>query len=401
MEKIPQVEKEEAAATFDPAAELERIKTLHGPERKAALEEYKEKLFAQKEDIAAIESRLIETFKTNPEVSAEALLETVAREMADARLSPLQKEIFTDAAGEAVRRHGALKELAERFPDHRELFHYLFGFYPSGRFRTSLEALNFRVVMDELPDAARVIADAFLEHRAPTKQELEETEAIGGKALTFTFADLPDHSAVAINNSPELKEAIEEAGTGWTQKKLVEHEEQHIWNTFFAATRLKKYFGEEIRNADEVLTPDEWIESYFCAARKYTAEWEYKNEILAFLKMGSAPEFIKEELELPGYSPACYQRLITEWLKDDIAKDYGADAYDKNKRAIVTTFQKTFGDELRQIVGSGLEAIAMLETAGIPRTELTLLLANEPLAGWKKFSTRYLAEKKKRLPPTK
>jgi hypothetical protein len=394
--EVLQPEPQAAIQGFNPGVELERIKKLPHSEKREELELYKEKLFSQKEEVAEIEQQLFDELQKNPDAGEAHFAAIVEKHRG--KLSSLQKDIFQDAIREAVVRRAAIRELRQKFSDSRELFHHLFGFYPNGRIRISLRALNFRIVVDDLWNAATIIQDAFLERRRPTKQELQETEIIGGKALDVRLAGLPDHSVVVINNSPELKEAIAESGTGWSQNQLIDHEEQHIANIFFAASRLKKYFAEKIQNPDAILSVKEWIALYFKTGRRYTAEWDCKNEILALLRMGSCPDFIKEALYLPDYSPARYRSVILGWIRRNVKTKYGKEIYEENKRFIESSFQEVFGKQLRRIITDGLEAVRMLEQSGIAKNKILLLLVNEPFANWKKFATRYLAQKRKNLP---
>ncbi len=377
-----------ASSGFDPVEELEKIKKLPRGEKKAAVEAYKENLLQQREELTGIETNLIQVFLENPDLDEASLHELFEKDAAHGHLSHTQKEIINDVIPEVVERRKFIRDLRAQFPDDRDLFFHLFGFQPKKDIKISLAALSLEVEINDIKDSAAITQGAFLEKRKPTREEIEYAQYVGAKALATTLVDGPDRLVIVINHSAEARKAMEEADDkSFSNESIVAHEEQHILNNFFNATRLKKYLGEKnLGSATELLEPKKELELYMHLFRKYSAEWDYKNEALAYYKMGAPLDLIAKEVFDPkggGYPVWVYKRSFSKF----IGKEANRKAW---KPFVKEEFKEIFEAELKNIESNAIEAMRMLESTGKSRAEIILLLANEPFSGWKKFAARYL-----------
>lgn len=142
-------------------------------------------------------------------------------------------------------------------------------------------------------------------------------------------------------------------------------------------------------------TPPESIPATFEIAtqilRKTEADWEYKNEMLAFYRMGATPQEIEENLMGTGTAYGT-RHYVKETLK--FFKQHLGDAFEIHRTEAERAAEKVMVLQLKQIQRAALSAIEMLETAKIPRSRIISLLQNEPFAHWRTFARKYLERKK-------
>lgn len=389
-ESAPEKIKDSAVKeAFDPLFELEKIKQLPKEERKQAIEDYKEKLMAQKEGIADLENFLMEKFYEKPDAGDDYFLSLLEDERRKYGLSDIQYSIFRDTIREITKRRSDIKNLRKKFPDARRLFKELFGFKPQGDIKIGLGPLNLRIEIKNIHDFATISEDAFLRGRGATNEDVEEALITFGKTLTPLLSWL-DRGVIIINISEEAKEEADNAGMKKpSYKKVLAHEEQHVFNAFLADQKIDKYFGHEPDfNPPEEEKWPEWLELTLRTIRKYGAEWNFKNEALAFLRGGTNIEKIKKILlDEKGHYESSYfakKAIVAAYkyrpTKED--KESGKFINEIVKRIMIT--------ELQKIQREALDAADQLEKSGMPRDKIISFLQNEPLTSWPNFARKYL-----------
>lgn len=374
---------------FDPLLELEKIRRLPKEEKRQAVEIYKEKLMAQKEGIAELEEFFMEKFHEKPDAGDKYFLSLLETTKEKYNLSDIQYSIFRDTIREMVKRRSDIKNLRKKFRDNRRLFKELFGFRPQGEIKIGLGPLNFRIEIKNILDFATISENAFLRGRGATNEDVDEALITYGKTLTPLLEWL-DRGVVIINTSEEAREEAESAGMKKpSYQKVLAHEEQHIFNAFLADQKLDKYFGREPDfNPPEKEKWREWLELMMRVIRKYGAEWNFKNEALAFLRGGDSVEKIKKILldEKGHYESSYFVNKARISAKKFLAREE-----DKDLEIFIDELvEKVMIPELQQIKKRALDAVDNLLNSGTPRDKVISLLQNEPLLSWPNFARRYL-----------
>lgn len=373
---------------FDPIFELEKIKQLPREERRRAIDVYKEKLMSQKEELADAEEALLAKFRQNPDKPKEYFLDLVSQQVVDSSFSEAQRALIFDTASEMVERRIFIKDFRKSFPKNLLIFKELFKFIPSGDIKVELGPLDLVVKIYNLSDFARISEGGFLEHRKATKEEQEKCIDTGGKTLSACFVEGLNHSVVIMNMSEELKEMLEDSGIKWSYRDALDHEEQHALNWFLTEKKVAKYLGSYPFSVEQVKELDsEVIEPILCFIRKYEAERDFKNEVLAFINGGANLDQIEEMLidQEGSYS----SRHYTIIAKEVIRKSLKPGLSEKNTAEFDALAERVLGVELLQIQKRALKALRELSESGVPLRRMVSLLQGEALTSWPNFARRY------------
>lgn len=394
IERMPKQENraEFLEESFDPIFELEKLKQLPREERRRAVDIYKEKLMSQKEGLAEIEELLLREFHENPDKSKEEFFNLIDKHTSNHSFSEAQRALIFDTAGEMIERRKFVKDFCDSFSDNRSIFKKLFGFTPSGSVRIEAHSLNIVVKIYNLGDFAKVSAGGFLEHRKATKGEREEELLTGGRTIT-PFVKGLEHSVVIINLSIETKEAINDAGIKWSYRDVLAHEEQHVFNWFLTERKILKYLDNNPLSLETAEERKDTIETLLYFIRKYEAEWDFKNEVLAFLRGGATIDQIEEMLtdQKGFYSSRHYLSITKKALKKSLGKEF-----EKQRSEIDLLIKKVLSTELLQIQKKALDALRELSENGVPPQRIISLLQGESLTSWPNFAWRYSSRLKEK-----
>lgn len=387
---------EPSEESFDPIFELEKLKQLPREERRRAIDIYKEKLMSQKEELAEVEGLLLREFRENPDKSKERFFNLIDKHVSSHSFSEAQRALIFDTAGEMIERRKFIKDFRESFPNNRSIFKELFGFMPSGSVRIEVSPLSLTVKMYNLSDFSRVSEGGFLEHRKATQEEREEDLFTGGRTLTSCFVEGLDHSVVIMNLSAETKEALGDAGIEWSYRNALAHEEQHVFNWFLTERKISKYLDDNSLSLETAEERSDTVENLLYFMRKYEAEWDFKNEVLAFLRGGATLDQVEEMLsdQQGAYSSRHYLSIAKKALKKSLGPEF-----EKQRSEIDLLIKKVLSTELLQIQKRALDALRGLSENGVLPQRMILLLQGEPLTSWPNFARRYsLRLKEKNFP---
>lgn len=160
----------------------------------------------------------------------------------------------------------------------------------------------------------------------------------------------------------------------------IDHEQQHIYTSFFDAIPLHSFAGQPPRR-DQYPTDAEWLRRSLDYLRDVFAEYLSKHEILSFSFMGASMEYASSVLRDAG---GLYQ------YHNDVRRILDP------RNTILTgrlgnIFFRQFERPMRAAQEEGIRAMSRLLSAGWSRAEACELLVTEPLVSWQRCVDAVLA----------
>lgn len=374
---------------FSPEKELKEIRQGSHEEKRAKLEEFKDKLAYQKEGIAETQEALMWLIRKNPGISYDefhdAAFDYARRYGLDQSGHFSIDEIFS----EYERRHHRIEEMRRIFPSDFALYTAIFNQPPKGKIEVIKGPMTLYFKCHDPRDYALVRSGAFLESRAPTPHEIDASNMSSGVNIGKSLVKGLE-GTLAAENSRFVREEDSE--------KTFIHEEQHA---------IKRLFKEKLfdRNAFEFLLEGRMGEVDEKKLRLFTERWlrEYrkvaegraKDEILAYFKEGErTPEETFNSLVLPEENGGVYDYLAS-------AKKSTMDSFlevfsGEHLMMFIEAAEKVFDDEYQGIIIRGADSITTLRNAGYSKEKIIALLMLEPLSKWRKVTDRLLEDKSKK-----
>ncbi|MEK7211759.1 MAG: hypothetical protein AAB731_03935, partial [Patescibacteria group bacterium] len=241
--------------TFDPDAEVKKIWALPSGDREAALKRWKEKYVYQKVGLAKMQENFLEDVRQNPDMPQNELIAEMEKFSQEYGLSEKQKTVTLEAMYRYIKKHGAVADLREKYPDDKKIFGAMFGREPKGKIEVIIDPITVYIRCYDSEDYAFVVSLAYLK-KAGEKYSAEDLMMASHSAGMFINKTMiPDfEGGVILENSAELmaahkndkKEADRES------KKVGVHEEQHA---------LKRLFDEEPATKDNTAGLEESIKN--------------------------------------------------------------------------------------------------------------------------------------------
>lgn len=293
-------EKLEFSEQFSSKEELEKVRKAPKEEKRVKLEEFKEKLAAQKEGIADLELKLIANIRANPDIGPQEL-NSIIEEMGERfGLTEEQKLITRTILARYRLKHEAVKKAAEGIPDPSDLFKAVFGQAPKGKVEVVQGPMTVYFRCYDLRDYALIRSQAFAEKRVLTERDLAAAEVSRGAHIRKSLIPELEGTIIAENAAkvPENE-----------KPQTLIHEEQHAINHLFKEERDRTILLNE-KPAQTRSEAKNLAERYLREQREW-AESRAKDEILAYFSTGEEPRRILLRLK-PGEGRYDYFREIRE-----------------------------------------------------------------------------------------
>jgi hypothetical protein len=369
-----------AYVPFDPDIELKKISGVGKSEngrvdprqrtekKKDMLTAYMKNLMKQKEGIANLQVALEKEIRGNPEITLRELKEIIYQNAPACRLTWPQISNFFEGAKKYVRDHETINEYWKNYSSSEELFQVCFGFLPKGKVEVLKGSVTIHFRCFDENDYAAIYNRKKAEDVAP--EDLQKISESGGVYLAHAGPWSLEGCLSAEKCGPK------DSGSWGTFL----HEEQHSIKNFFYDKHSFDHI--ELRAAD-----DTEVKKFMKRLRKHKQDFEEsaKNEILAYFKTGTVPEYLKVLL----LNNASYD-YIGNWIngfegKFDINEALKVGLFQED---VIQIFSKVLRDEYRREVSEAIESLCMLQELGFEREEVMRLLGTEPLARWPKILYR-------------
>jgi len=359
--------------------EVKKIRSGTKEERKQKLAEFKEKLTAQKKAISEIQKQLFAGVEKNPDASVDQYLESVKDLIEQNGLSEDQKKAFKDGIENYKKTHQAIWDNTKDCIDAEtgkidgpKLYEKLFNHKPSGRVEVILRPAMIYLRAENLDDYAIAYNHGAVDQVTDEMRE-KANKSAGCMLNNFKIAGL--ENAIALEKATDGKFELPH------NEKTLQHEQQHVFNRIIQ----HGYDAEGEKTAKEMESIDKKykknptndnkdIKEKNLAIKNINIENSAKDEIAAYFKQGSSPEYVREVL-----------------LKPDTIYKYGFDykGGDKNK--------SEFSQEYIDLVDNGIAAYSNFLKAGYSVEDAQGLLFVEPLSKWAKVVERIVGEPKEEI----
>ncbi len=381
-----EITEERAMEIFDPKLELGKIKKLPREEKRDALEEYKEKLVEQKEGLADMQEYFIKLIRKNPDISFEELNEEVEREGKELGLTPFQRIMARQILSRYKVKHEAIKEIRNQYQKDSDLYKNLFGRDPKGKIEVVKGPMTLYFRCHDPEDYALIHSQAFINKRQLKPEDLEAANLTGG--ISLGSAPIPGLEGTIIAENVK-KVAFENS------KKTYEHEEQHAIKRLFKESEIKMKLAP---GSYEIKTTKEQIQFFERVLRSWRedAEFRVKDEILAYLKSGDAPNLVFQVL-----TQLADQGGIYDYLKNIREKGLpellAGQKSEKVKENLRKAAHNVLEEEYRNLIRRGIASFQLLvEEMKYSKEKATAILVKESLSNWFRVVVRMYDEHKKK-----
>ncbi len=160
-------EAEETLPLYDKEAEkiseeLKNIKDAPKEYRELLVRRFKERLKRRVEGLAAVQAGAIAAIEKNPDISKDALLESVKKLGSRYGMTKDQEETAESLVDLYELRHKKIGEIRQRYPKDRDLFKVLFGRNSEGKVEIIDGPMTFYVRCENLDDYAFICNRKFL-----------------------------------------------------------------------------------------------------------------------------------------------------------------------------------------------------------------------------------------------
>jgi len=374
---------------FSPQEELKRIRKIENrEEKKAALEEFKDKLIRQRKALAKLHRFLERIIFFNPDVSKEELMKIFRKFSENYGFDNLQNQMIENIIEGYYEQRKRALEIRQKFPNDRDLVYRLTGVRLGP---------NDEVKIETGPMTLDIIVNAFNAGRLYERSEnptIEISQVPIGFA-SYTLEEYPIYFIV-IN-----EEGVEKYYGDPEARATKMHEYQHhkfnlyrrVWEQFKQQYEEKNRLSERlyieyVMSLIEGKDPEERkkiLKDYLRIQQKEALR-KAKDEILAILSERSI-RALKSVLDLLFFkedSPYDYlkkERELTTYFDDPMLEEM---------------IQEILVKEYREIIKKTIDAYAeLIEKGKYSQLDANALLYDVPLENWPNMVRRLLEKKSK------
>jgi hypothetical protein len=369
---------------FSPQEELKRIRKIENrEEKKAALEEFKDKLIRQRKALAKLHRFLERTIFFNPDVPKEELMKIFRKFSENYGFDSLQNQIIENMIEGYYEQRRRVLEIRQKFPDDHDLVYRLTGVRLGP---------NDEVKIETGPMTLDIRVNAFNAGRLYERSENPTIEIyrVPTGFASYTVEERPIYFIVI--NDEDVKKYY-----GDPEARAIKmHEYQHhkfnlyrrVWEQFTRQYEEKNRLSERLY-AQYVLEKDpekrrKIVKDYLRIQQKEALR-KAKDEILAILSERSI-RALKSVLDLIFFkedSPYDYlkkERELTNYFDDPMLEEM---------------IQEILVKEYREIIEKAVDAYAeLIEKGKYSQLDANALLYDVPLENWPNIVRRLLEEKK-------
>lgn len=281
---------------YCPEKEIKKIRALSEEEqnlpqkelriklKQVRLDEFKQKLAKQKEGLAGLQIEFLETVNANPDFKIEDLMTLVDKAAPEYQLNPRQVKFFRDLAEEYKKRHEAIKQIREKYPDNIDgdkcLFNDLFHSQPVGSIEVLTGPLTLYFMCHDKKDYSVIYQQKSVE--TLTQEDIDIADKSGGVKIHYSEKNELRHAITAENSHYYRGSA-----TGYSEATM-RHEEQHALNSLVADQLFEKAFQHSIESAETPEKLKQEVITYLRSKREYL-NFRLKDEVLAYYKEKEYP----------------------------------------------------------------------------------------------------------------
>lgn len=393
--------------TFDPEKELASFKnppTGGGAEEKKErrkinqerLDELKDTLAVQKEDLADLRAGLITAVQENPALSLEEMRNYADSYAERSGFSKAQKQEAYRVIEEYGKKNRAVLKLKTRFEgndDACEVFTMLFKERPEGRIEIFYGPMTIFLRCHNLRDYAWIFSGLYAEPRRKTKNNLTDeiiaqAQHSGGlRAIDSNWGDLSGCVLVEKATPDDSPEHMQ---------NIFAHEKEHAIEHLFPLEKEQAQLSKrELKSAPTAEAKKQLLEKFLLALRK-DSDHRVKDEIFAYFTGGRTADDIKQLLTMKEREGGLYDYFsqARENLTPSLVNEFGIE----HKALFEETVNELF--DLTKNTGAyynyiceRISAFQKLLNAGYNVEQAKGLLEYEPVWKWEKAVKRQLEQK--------
>ena len=353
---------------------------IKSEDKEARVDEFKEKLFSQKEHLMRTQNLIMESIRKNPNIDIAEVRELIKNEQETGAFNEGQIKTIEDTFGRYQKKHEAIKNIRQAHPDDGELFNAAFGFKPEGKIEVVESPLSLAFRCFSQADFIRLYADT--PHAKVLSPEM--AAHMGGFRRGYN-QNLGQAEIIVLNN------AFEETNGKENSNDVLAHEEQHSINSLFKSNHFYKHVNlEKIKEAPQE-DRKQIVTEYLRSSRESADEDELKDELLAQYKGldsfdGKTSKEVLMDLVIV-YRDRSYRNTMS-YAKSRLEKA-GVNPDDYNE-----LFTEVFQNESYQMLKGATEALVELEEKGWSKDDIISMLQTEPIVKWPKVTKRMIDRKK-------
>ena len=368
---------------FDAPQELQAVRAAPREEQRRVLGEWKEEYVRQREQLAQMQTSLIEHARAHPEVGKEELTARFDEKAQEARLTDRQIKIGHAAIDIYDTRRTVMQDVRTRYPDDNELFKATFGINPLGRVKVQQSTAQFVFRCSNQIDLVRAM-------------HFDEDRLVVFWELVKNISHIRTHG-FALYKQPRLPElqgmvvAVDETQERSDMGNTATHEEQHVlWRVLRSAARSVASVAETKEREVEPWTQ-------LLQESKELVENGLASEILALERGGArtinihnsmAGYYFHDELDIAIQGMKNQIRVIEEnpHTSDMTREDY--------EKVIAGLEDNQYKQELWKKAEGAMTACARMHNIGeFSREEVAAFFDLEPMEAWPKLEKRILASR--------
>lgn len=366
----------ESGKPFEAQREVREI--LSSPDRKVALQEWKDAYVEQRTKLAEVQAEIIGRVRKEPGVAKEELRAMFEDAAEKGRFSGEQRKIGDAALDILDERRAIIRAVREKYPDDTELYKAVFGQTPFGSMKVSAGPVALDFYCSNRVDLVRTAY--FDQERLVVFQQLIKNVFMGtlGGVAIYKTPRIPE-----LKNMIIARRDVGDRHFG----NIAVHEEQHMFRELLlAATERVSEEAEHPTDSPRKALLKECIANI---------EMKMENELLALMK-GDARR-VDAFLAQSNY----FHRFInveTTSLKQQAA-ELPVETKDGPSRAdlehvIDVLESREYQSELWNKTMNAHTAYARMRNIGKwPEEKIAALFGLEPLGQWPKLEQRILGKK--------
>lgn len=379
--------------------EIKKIKKAPKDERAKLIADVKEKLAAQQEGLAKIQTNLIAEIKKSPDTPISELYDKFVKEASPFGINYNQKDLALRGLRAYSEKRQRIKELKDKYQNVDSLFEGLFGTKPVGKIELKEGPINLYFKCYNFEDYCQV-------YYCQDQKILAELSNINSGAFYKEQANLSggvNISKPGPVSDPELKGVIIAENSHYenTEKRsqdIFDHEEQHSINKLFEEKFQERNVIDRLREAKSDRDLKLALINLIAYRREYVADRMGKDELLAYSKAGAKnTRRIKKILtDRSVYALYDYQAPLVSLFPvktDDENSGKMIEAVtmidsEYSDLHLGSLRQQYFVDKYENILRKGLESMKKMQKMGYSNDEAIALLTHEPLEKWPKVVGR-------------
>lgn len=384
---------------FSAEEEIKRIIKAPKDERAKLIADIKEKLAAQQEGLAKIQTNLITEIKKSPDAPISELYDKFVEEASPLGINYSQKDLALRSLRAYSERRQIIKELKDKFPDIDNLFETLFGKKPVGKIELKEGPITLYFKCYNFEDYCQIYYCQDSEILAKLSDSNFGTFYKGQASLSGGI-NISEPGPVS---EPRLKGVItaEKSRRGNSEKKsqdVFNHEEQHSINKLFEENYRERNVIDRLHEAKSDEDLKLALINLIVYRREYVADKRGKDELLAYSKAGSKNirDTKKKLTDRSVYALYDYMAPASSF-SPMITDDDNSGKLIKAKIMLNSEHpnlhlgplrQKYFVDKYENVLRSGLESLKKMEKMGYSKDDTIAMLTHEPLEKWPKVVNR-------------